>query len=173
MNDERLSKRLSYILRHNPESIGVKLETGGWAETDKVIAGIPGMNIDILQRIVSTDDKMRYSFSQDKGKIRANQGHSCNVDMRFKEAYPPCELYHGTAKELISSIMTEGLIHGSRQYVHLSSDVITAENVGKRHGEPVVLWVDAVRMVNDGYKFYLSDNGVWLTEGVPVGYIRF
>lgn len=171
MKDERLSKQLSYILRHNPMSIGVTLGIGGWADTDKVIDGIKGMTMETLERIVSEDEKKRYSFSPDRSQIRANQGHSVEVDMNFGDAYPEGILYHGTADRFIESITKSGIIHGTRQYVHLSYDKDTAVKVGKRHGNPVILKVDAKRMTDDGYKFYVSENGVWLTEHVPSKYI--
>lgn len=167
----RKSKFLSLVLRHKPEEIGITLDKHGWADVKDILRGV-GLTSEELKHIVDTDEKMRYSFNEDGTKIRANQGHSVNVDVELTEMVPPNTLYHGTAIKFINSIMEYGLIKGSRQYVHLSKDVKTAIKVGKRHGDPVVLMVDCAAMAEDGYKFYLSANGVWLTNSVPVKYIK-
>ena len=125
-----------------------------------------------LEEIVRTDNKQRYSFNEDKTKIRANQGHSINVDVELNEAVPPEILYHGTGEKYVESINTEGLKPMSRLYVHLSKDIDTAVNVGKRHGKPVVYKISAGEMHRQGYEFYLSENGVWLTKTVPVNFIK-
>ena len=125
-----------------------------------------------LEEIVASDDKQRYSFNEDKTLIRANQGHSIPVDVELKESLPPDILYHGTGEKYVSSINDMGLIPKSRLYVHLSKDMETAVNVGKRHGKPVIYVVDSKKMASDGYKFYLSVNNVWLTKKVPVEYLR-
>ena len=127
--------------------------------------------MDMLEEIVRTDNKQRYSFNEDKTLIRANQGHSISVDVELKKAVPPDILYHGTGEKYVSSIDKEGLLPKSRLYVHLSKDEDTAVNVGKRHGKPVVYKVDARKMQEDGFEFFLSVNGVWLTNEVPVKYI--
>lgn len=124
-----------------------------------------------LEYIVLNNDKKRYSFNEDKSKIRARQGHSINVDVELKEAEPPEFLYHGTADRFLDSIMSDGLVPKSRLYVHLSKDEATAEKVGKRHGKPVVLKIETGRMAEDGFKFYLSENEVWLTKTVPPKYL--
>jgi putative RNA 2'-phosphotransferase len=176
MNLTEVSKYISLILRHKPEVIGITLDEHGWADVTELIKGIEkdhkGFNMEILEEIVRTDNKQRYSFNEDKTKIRANQGHSINVDVELKESEPPKILYHGTGKKFVDSINKEGLTPKSRLYVHLSKDRETAINVGKRHGEPVIYMVDARQMINDGYKFYLSENGVWLTKEVPAKYLE-
>ncbi|MEM8861938.1 MAG: RNA 2'-phosphotransferase, partial [Chloroflexota bacterium] len=125
-----------------------------------------------LKYIVANDNKQRYSFSADGAKIRASQGHSINIDLGLKPLKPPPVLYHGTATRFVSSIMEKGLISKSRQYVHLSADIATATIVGKRHGKPTILTIDTQQMTADGYHFYLSDNKVWLTNHVPVKYLK-
>lgn len=174
MNDVKIGKYLSLILRHKPQIIGIELDKNGWADTEELINGVknkfPYFNMEQLEHIVKTNDKKRYSFNEDKSKIRANQGHSLNVDVELKEVQPPEFLYHGTARRFLFSIMKNGLVPGSRIYVHLSHDEETAERVGRRHGEPVVLKIEAGKMNKDGFSFYLSENGVWLTKLVPAEY---
>lgn len=169
------SKFMSLILRHKPESIGISLDEHGWANVDELIAGIAKthkFDMDILEEIVRTDNKQRYSFNEDKTLIRANQGHSIPVDVELDEVEPPAELWHGTGEKYVSSIDEQGLIPKSRLYVHLSKDEETAMNVGKRHGKPVLYRVKAGDMYRDGYKFFLSKNGVWLTKEVPAKYLE-
>lgn len=176
MNLTNLSRYMSLILRHKPEVIEITLDEHGWASVNDLICGVeknnPGFNMDILEQIVRTDSKQRYSFNDDKSLIRANQGHSINVDMELKEKEPPEYLYHGTGEKYVESINQDGLIPKSRLYVHLSKDIKTAENVGKRHGKEVVYRINSGQMYRDGYKFYLSKNGVWLTKEVPVKYLE-
>lgn len=176
MNLTNLSKYMSLILRHKPETIGISLDEHGWADVDGLINGIAqkneGFNMDILEEIVRTDNKQRYSFNDDKTLIRANQGHSINVDVELEEKEPPEYLYHGTGKKYVKSIDRIGLIPKNRLYVHLSKDVETAENVGKRHGKEVVYCVSSGQMYRNGHKFYLSENGVWLTKEIPVKYLE-
>ena len=169
------SKYISLILRHKPETIGITLDEHGWADVGELISGIAKthkMNMDILEEIVSTDEKQRYSFNEDKSKIRANQGHSIQVDVELEEMRPPEILWHGTGEKFTGSIDEQGLIPKSRLYVHLSKDEETAFKVGTRHGKPVLYIVKAKEMFKDGYKFYLSKNGVWLTKEVPVKYLE-
>ena len=169
------SKYISLILRHKPETIGISLDEHGWANVDELINGIAKtheINMDILEEIVRTDEKQRYSFNDDKTKIRANQGHSIQVDVELEEKAPPEILWHGTGEKFTSSIDAQGLIPKSRLYVHLSKDKETAVKVGSRHGKPVLYIVKAMEMYRDGYKFYLSKNGVWLTKEVPVKYLE-
>lgn len=171
----KISKYISFILRHKPEVIGIKLDAHGWADVDALLAGISKkypLNRDTLEEIVRTDGKQRYSFNEDKTMIRANQGHSIQVDVELSEAEPPETLYHGTAQRFASSIEVQGLLPKNRLYVHLSSDTETAEKVGIRHGKPVVYLVDAAQMRRDGYTFYLSANGVWLIKAVPAQYLK-
>jgi len=168
-------KFISLVLRHRPETIGIKLDENGWADVGELLQGLEKSNhkisMDTLEEIVATNDKKRYSFNEDKTKIRANQGHSINVDLNLKEQTPPSILYHGTAEGSLDNIKKIGLTKRDRNHVHLSLDVETAIKVGKRHGNPIILTIDAKNMHRDGYKFYLSENGVWLTEYVPVKYI--
>ena len=128
--------------------------------------------MEMLEEIVRTDDKQRYSFNEDKTMIRANQGHSIPVDVELESVEPPEFLYHGTSQKYIDSIEKQGLISKSRLYVHLSKDEETAINVGKRHGNPVVLIINSRQMFEDGFSFYKSVNGVWLTKEVPIKYLR-
>lgn len=171
-----VSKFMSLILRHKPEVIGITLDEHGWANTDELINGIkkkyPKFSKTYLNIIVETDEKQRYSFGDGMRLIRANQGHSIPVDVELEEKEPPEYLYHGTAEKYFDSICGTGLIPKSRLYVHLSKDVETALNVGKRHGKPIVFKVLAGKMYNDGYKFHLSKNNVWLTKKVPDQYLR-
>lgn len=168
------SRFISLILRHKPETIGITLDEHGWANVKDLIEGIKKtrpFDMDMLEEIVRTDNKQRYSFNEDKTLIRANQGHSIPVDVELKKAVPPDILYHGTGEKYVSSIDKEGLLPKSRLYVHLSKDEDTAVNVGKRHGKPVVYKVNARKMQEDRFEFFLSVNGVWLTKEVPVKYI--
>lgn len=174
MNLKETSKFISLILRHKPEVIGITLDEHGWANVDELIAGVAKtheFNTDILEEIVRTDEKQRYSFNEDKTLIRANQGHSIPVDVELDEVEPPVTLWHGTGEKYVTAIDAQGLIPKSRLYVHLSKDRDTAVKVGKRHGRPVLYIVKAGEMHQDGYKFYLSKNGVWLTKKVPAKYL--
>ena len=175
MSLRNTSKYMSLILRHKPEIIGISLDEHGWANVDELISGISknhNFNMDILEKIVSTDKKQRYSFNEDKTLIRANQGHSIQVDVELEEKEPPEILWHGTGEKYAASIDEQGLISKNRLYVHLSKDEETAKKVGARHGRPVLYQVKAKQMHDDGFKFYLSVNGVWLTKAVPVEYLE-
>ena len=175
MNLQSISKFISLILRHKPETIGITLDEHGWANVDELIAGISKtheINREILEEIVRTDNKQRYSFNEDKTLIRANQGHSIPVDVELEEVEPPKYLYHGTGEKFRASIDAEGLKPKSRLYVHLSEDIETATTVGSRHGKPVVYRVFAGRMYENGFRFFRSVNGVWLTKDVPTKYIK-
>lgn len=171
MDLTKVSKYISLILRHKPDVIGITLDKHGWADVKKLIKGIskdyPGFDIDILEEIVRTDEKQRYSFNDDHSLIRANQGHSVQVDVEMESIEPPVYLYHGTGEKYAGLIERDGLIPKSRLHVHLSGDIDTAINVGKRHGNPVVYLVDSGKMYKQGFVFYRSANGVWLTERVP------
>lgn len=171
--DMRLSKYVSLILRHKPEVIGIELDKYGYADIDELVSLIVKKDIKIarkdIERIVRQDDKRRYKIKDNK--IRASQGHSIPVDLELKEIYPVCDLYHGTAKRFLDSILKKGLVKGSRNYVHLSDNIETAKKVGERHGEPVVLKIDEQAMYSKGYQFYVSDNGIYLTDHVPAEYI--
>ena len=175
MNLTRTSCFLSLILRHKPETIGISLDEHGWADVAELIEGISKtreFNMDILEEIVRTDEKERYSFNEDKTLIRANQGHSIPVDVELEEVEPPEELWHGTGEKYVALIDEIGLIRKSRLYVHLSKDKETALKVGSRHGRPVLYTVKTREMYQDGYTFFLSKNGVWLTKEVPVKYLE-
>lgn len=174
MNLTSTSKFVSLILRHKPEVIGIHLDEHGWADVEELIAGISKTresNRTMLEEIVRTDNKQRFIFNENKTKIRANQGHSIPVDVELPEAVPPDRLWHGTGEKYVASIDQQGLISKSRLYVHLSSDAVTATKVGSRHGKPVLYIVKTKEMYDDGYKFFLSKNGVWLTKEVPVKYL--
>ncbi|EGT4846882.1 TPA: RNA 2'-phosphotransferase [Clostridioides difficile] len=173
---DKLSIFISLILRHKPEIIGIKLDDYGYADVNELIEKINNtgrnINIEILEQIVKEDNKQRYSFNEDRSKIRANQGHSINIDVELKELEPPEYLYHGTATRFLDNIKNEGIIKQSRLYVHLSRDIDTAIKVGKRHGTPVILKINTGKMYENGYKFYLSENNVWLCEYIPFKYVE-
>ena len=168
------SKFISLILRHKPELIGITMDEHGWANVDELIAGVNRtrpLDMAGLEEIVRTDEKQRYSFNEDKTKIRANQGHSVPVDVELEAVTPPEILYHGTGEKYVESIEAQGLIPKTRLYVHLSGDYETAFKVGSRHGRPRNDQVHAGQMAKDGYPFYRSVNGVWLTKAVPPEYL--
>lgn len=173
----RYSKFLSRVLRHEPERIGLKLDAQGWAVVSDLLEKThsAGMSLtrDLLEKVVAENDKQRFSFSEDGLRIRASQGHSLPVDLELEAAAPPELLYHGTATRFLDSIRERGLVPGNRNHVHLSKDEPTAVNVGKRHGRPVVLKIQARRMHDEGHEFFLSANSVWLTDCVPKEYIVF
>jgi putative RNA 2'-phosphotransferase len=166
----QLSKFLSYVLRHQPDAIGLALDPQGWASIDELItkgnAARTQFSREDLLHVVETSDKKRFSVSADGLRIRAAQGHSVSVELGLSPIEPPAVLYHGTATRFIDSILREGLKPQARQHVHLSADEATAQRVGQRHGKAVILEVDALRMHAKGFKFYLADNGVWLTDHV-------
>ncbi|AXP01987.1 RNA 2'-phosphotransferase [Pseudomonas fluorescens] len=169
---DETSKFLSYVLRHEPQAIGLQLDSEGWGEIDSLIAGAAklgqALDISLIQTVVNSSDKKRFSISDDGLRIRAVQGHStANVRLRYTEKTPPEFLYHGTASRFLNSIWQQGLVAGSRHYVHLSQDMTTAINVGKRYGSPVLLKIKAFHMCQQGFKFYQADNGVWLVNNVP------
>lgn len=160
-------KRLSYLLRHDKE---YAFDKHGWRDVSDLIKN-HHYTMQELEEIVETNDKKRYEFSDDKKKIKARQGHSVSVDVELEEKTPPNILYHGTATKFLESIYKNGINSGNRLFVHLSNDEDTAKKVGSRHGTPYVLKIDANRMFNDGYKFYLSNNNVWLTKFIDKKYI--
>ena len=177
MKLKETSKFISLILRHQPEAIGISLDEHGWADVRELIEGINAagnhqLDMELLEEIVRTDEKQRYSFNEDHTLIRANQGHSIPVDVELEEKTPPAVLYHGTGERFTESINSRGLLPMSRLYVHLSSNLETAKKVGSRHGKPVIYTVDCASMAADGYKFYLSANNVWLTKEVPAKYLK-
>jgi putative RNA 2'-phosphotransferase len=179
MEDSRLvkiSKYLSKHLRHQPEKIGIKLAPGGWVSVDELLVACDKHSFPIerveLNEVVAKNDKKRFSFDPTGTLIRANQGHSVQIDLQLEAAIPPNVLYHGTGDGAVEAILHKGLCKMSRHHVHLSQDIKTAKLVGTRHGHPVVFAVDAATMQNDGYTFYCSDNGVWLVEHVPPKYLQ-
>jgi putative RNA 2'-phosphotransferase len=169
LND--LSKYLSFILRHQPQSIGLTLDEKGWANTEDLIekatANGKVFNYETLLRVVETNKKKRFTLSDDGRKIRAAQGHSIDINLGLEPKEPPAVLYHGTATRFLDSILKVGLQPQSRQQVHLSTTEETARNVGQRHGKAVVLKIEALLMYQQGFKFFKADNGVWLTDHVP------
>ncbi len=171
----KLSKFLSFISRHKPETIGINLDSNGWASVTQLIEKLNqvGKQIDLdkLKEVVETDNKQRFSFSVNLDKIRANQGHSIKIDLDYIPQEPPKFLYHGTAERFVNSILETGIVKKNRHHVHLSSDVETALKVGQRHGKPFIFKILALEMFNAGYVFYLSDNLVWLTDEVPIKYL--
>jgi putative RNA 2'-phosphotransferase len=172
-----ISKFLSFVLRHKPKAIGITLDAEGWVAVDELLAAGARHGQSItwqqVEEVVATNDKKRFSFSPDGQLIRANQGHSVEVDLGLAPVEPPDLLYHGTVERVLDSIRKEGLLRGNRHHVHLSADRETATRVGQRRGRPVVLVVEAGRMFRDGYSFYQSENGVWLAKTVPPKYLRF
>lgn len=163
----KISKHLSYVLRHKPESIGLSLDFQGWASIDELISKANfSLDYELLTQTVEQNDKKRFAISEDGLYIRANQGHSINVDLGLQPIQPPDFLYHGTADRFVDSILDTGLQPRQRQHVHLSKDIKTAKSVGQRHGKPIVLIVEAKKMYEQGFKFFLSKNEVWLTEKI-------
>jgi putative RNA 2'-phosphotransferase len=172
----KISRFLSLVLRHKPAEIGLTLEDGGWVRVEELLKACAGygkgLTLAELREVVETNDKKRFSFDASGARIRANQGHSVEVEMDFEESAPPAALYHGTAEKNLGVIFAEGLKKMARHHVHLSVDTDTARKVGARYGKPVILRVDAEKMHGAGFKFYVSANGVWLTESVPAGFLE-
>jgi len=174
-----VSKFLSLVLRHSPETIGLQLDENGWADVEELIekcnkkGSQNQMTGELLDYVVENNDKKRFTFNEDKTKIRASQGHSISVELDLEEAEPSEFLYHGTVEKFLENIKKEGLQKMSRQHVHLSKDRETAIKVGGRRGAPQILTIKSGQMFKDGFKFYLSENKVWLTDEVPIQYIQF
>ncbi|WP_193212412.1 RNA 2'-phosphotransferase [Luteolibacter marinus] len=177
MELKRVSKLLSLVLRHDPGKIGILLDDQGWTDCGELIEAIRrrGMKVDsaILREVVLTNDKQRFAFNGDETRIRANQGHSVTVDLALVPQPPPECLFHGTVERYVESIRKDGLQKGSRHHVHLSPDLQTATKVGERRGKPVILKVLARDMCVAGHEFFVSNNGVWLTDEVPPSFIEF
>ncbi len=175
MDDLKASKKLSYVLRHAPESIGITLDGAGWVPVTELLAALAargwGVAPEQLERVVASSDKQRFALSD--GRIRANQGHSVPVQLGLPPSTPPAELFHGTVSRALPAIWAEGLARGNRHHVHLSPDRETALRVGARRGRPVVLTVAAGPMAADGHLFYRTANGVWLASAVPARYLSF
>lgn len=172
---KEISKRLSYVLRHRPDSIGITLDAAGWVAVDALLAALAGSGTALtraeLQHVVATNDKQRFAFNADSSMIRAVQGHSMPLTLGHPTVTPPELLYHGTVERFLPAILRDGLKPGGRHDVHLSPDEATAQRVGARRGQPVILVIRAGDMHRDGHAFQLADNGVWLTPHVPPRYI--
>ena len=171
------SKFLSLILRHEPERAGLTLGEGGWVGVDELLQavneqGVP-LSRDQLEHIVATSDKKRFALSEDGLRIRANQGHSVEVDLQYPPQPPPEFLYHGTATRFLDSIREQGLQRMGRHDVHLSAEKKTTLQVGGRHGKPTLLTIRAGDMHRAGFVFRCSANGVWLVDHVPAEFIQF
>ncbi|QVQ26168.1 RNA 2'-phosphotransferase [Achromobacter deleyi] len=171
-----ISKFLSYVLRHEPQTIGLTLDSEGWAEIDALIAGAKAagkeLDLALIREVAASSDKKRFAISENEQRIRAVQGHStATVAVQHKAKEPPEFLYHGTATRFLDSILAEGLRPGQRHHVHLSQDIATATTVGQRHGKPVVLKIKARLMQQQGFGFFQADNGVWLTANVPASFL--
>lgn len=171
----KISKYLSKHLRHSPERLGLTLALGGWVTVDELLAACAAHQFPLtrteLEEVVAANDKQRFSFDEIKTRIRANQGHSVEVDLQLEPQIPPDILYHGTGERSVSAIKQSGLLKMSRHHVHLSKDVETARKVGMRHGRPAIFTVDTATMHQAGFSFYCSDNGVWLVDRVPPQYL--
>jgi putative RNA 2'-phosphotransferase len=170
-----ISKSLSYVLRHRPDSMGLELEAGGWIRVESLLSafrksGKP-LSAEMLQQVVTHNDKQRFEFSNDGMRIRARQGHSMEVELGYEPAIPPAVLYHGTATRNLDSILAQGLLKGRRHHVHLSTNQETMMQVAMRHGKPVLLMIQSQQMQLAGYEFFVTGNHVWLTEHVPPPFI--
>jgi putative RNA 2'-phosphotransferase len=173
----KTSKFLSLVLRHKPELIGITLDSAGWVPVSELLRACQAhgksLTLAELHEVVASNDKQRFSLSEDEQMIRANQGHSISIELGYKPALPPDILYHGTVEKFLPSIKVGGLKKGDRHHVHLSTDFETARRVGHRRGKPIILKVEAGRMHRNGHEFFRSENGVWLTEHVPTEYLIF
>ncbi|MDM8527056.1 RNA 2'-phosphotransferase [Anaerolineales bacterium HSG24] len=173
----RLSKFISLVLRHKPESAGLQLDPAGWVEVEALLNAAKQANLPLdmasLEQVVIENDKQRFAFSPDKQRIRANHGHSIPVELDLSPRQPPDRLFHGTATRFLSAIKTEGLMSQGRLYVHLSSNQEMAYKVGRRHGKPSIITVQAGQMAQDGHQFYCSASNIWLTNTVPIQYLEF
>lgn len=166
----RLSKKMSYILRHNPKDISIELDDHGWVDFDHFIGQlrtVGGLDIDRLDVIdvILENDKQRFQLVNNR--VRAAQGHSVDVDLGLSPSSPPSTLWHGTVGRFVESIMNTGLVPSGRTHVHLSDSIQTATAVASRRGKPLILTIDAESMFTAGHRFFCSTNGVWLTDSVP------
>ncbi len=174
-NYKRMGKYVSMLLRHHPEEADIILDEHGWTDVDDLIKKVNPrypLTEEILQQIAEGSDKKRYEFSEDGKRVRAVHGHSVQVDLGYEESEPPAVLYHGSATKYQQSIEEKGLLKQSRQFVHLSENVEQAIDVGRRHGKLLLYEIDAVKMHEDGFRFFRSSSGVWLTDHVPVRYLK-
>lgn len=179
MNEQerrKKSKFLSLVLRHQPETIGIELDDAGWVDVDVLLSALTrhgkGMSRETLEEVVQTNDKQRFTFSEDGARIRASQGHSIEIELGYEAATPPEILYHGTPRQFVEAILQEGLKKMKRHHVHLHADTATSTAVGSRRGKPVLLTVKALAMHNAGHQFFVTPNDVWLTDHVPAEFIE-
>jgi len=176
-DSRKKSKFLSLVLRHQPEVIGIELDQNGWVNVDELLSALARkgreMSIETLRQVVRENDKQRFSFSEDDKRIRANQGHSVEIDLGYRPATPPKLLLHGTPQQFVRPIADSGLKKMNRHHVHLHVDVETSKAVGRRRGKPVLLKIRALDMHKAGFEFFVTPNDVWLTDRVPVEYIEF
>lgn len=172
---KKISKNLSYVLRHRPDTVGLELQDGGWVNVRDLLTALARTGTDVspevLERVVAENDKQRFEFNPSGTQIRARQGHSTEVELGYTACQPPDVLYHGTATRSLESILQQGLLKGKRHHVHLSTNIETMIQVGMRHGKPVVLAIDAARMYADGVEFFVTGNDVWLTDHVSPQYL--
>jgi putative RNA 2'-phosphotransferase len=172
----KISKFLSLILRHAPQTVGLRLEENGWVNVEELIIACAqngrALTREELEEVVETNDKKRFSFNASRTKIRANQGHSIEIEIEFEKRTPPAILYHGTADKNVKSILERGLQKMRRHHVHLSIDKETARKVGMRYGKPVIFEIDTEAMIENNFEFFVSTNGVWLVENVPPQFLR-
>lgn len=177
LSSKRISKQISYWLRHNPGDAGLTVDDFGWASIEQLLKALHSRNLEAslpdLLRLTNSFDKVRWEIDEAGGRIRATHGHSFPVLLEDKEKTPPATLYHGTAVKSIPVITEQGLMPMSRQFVHLSETIETALNVGARHGKPILIEVDAGRLANEGWKFYQTSDNVWLTSAIPAEYLVF
>jgi len=177
MIQSRISRFLSWALRHNPEDAGITLDNAGWANVTDVLHALQlrwrHLNLADLQQVVAEDEKGRFSFSEDGRRIRATYAHSLTIDQRLPPAIPPDELYHGTATQSLNQIKQSGLLRQRRQFVHLTADISTALSIGGRHGTPVAIPIDAAAMSANGHVFYHGAGSIWMTNAVPPAYLLF
>ena len=176
---KRISKMLSLVLRHQPQSIGIRLDNSGWVEVDVLLVAMQrhrngkGVDREALEQVVTTNDKQRFEFSNDGTRIRARQGHSVEVELGYAPAEPPEFLFHGTPESVVPAIQKSGLKKMARHHVHLHVDGKTSREVGARRGKPVLLIVRSQQMHQAGHLFYVTSNDVWLTDEVPPQFINF
>lgn len=172
----RISKLLSLVLRHKPETIGISLDENGWTDVEILIKRVNEsgtfISKDVIRHVVGNNSKKRFAFNEDETMIRANQGHSVEIELGYEPVEPPVILFHGTPENAVKSILENGIQKRNRHHVHMSADVDTARNVGQRYGHPVVLQIAAQNMYADGFQFFRSENHVWLTNDVPAEYIK-
>ncbi len=177
MDKNNISRFLSLVLRHDPSKIGITLDQQGWIAVDVLLHQLndhgKNINFETLKEVVADNDKKRFAFNEDQTKIRASQGHSIKVDLKYKSIEPPEFLYHGTVPKFMDAIKENGLLKMTRHHVHLSESRDTATKVGARRGDPIILSIRSGEMFKAGYSFYKSENNVWLTNHVASEFIIF